>query len=314
VSGPESVSESELFFGFGSSQNFRILLDSDSDSSSVPQHYYKDYSYALFHLIVTVPVLSLPSAWFYDIWTFLNPFFKKIHLCEGDKDFVDVTLGTEGRKLPAHKMLLSACSPYFRELLKVGTADYQPVGCTHRQCCGSESEVIRMFWLDPNPNPKKSSDTDSESDSDTVVGWKFFVKNQKSNTWRRKKFFYWKFVFSDVQVSEHIWKQLEATLRKIWGQNISLKNLNPKKIICGSESDSEKKSSDPQHCTQGHDRVFFVITTGTRYPTGYRYYILLARLSWLSNAVSVIKSRKNLFPFFMAESGCVLIEIFKKSF
>jgi hypothetical protein len=32
---------------------------------------------------------------------------------------VDVTLGTEGKKLPAHKMLLSACSPYFRELLKV---------------------------------------------------------------------------------------------------------------------------------------------------------------------------------------------------
>jgi hypothetical protein len=37
-----------------------------------------------------------------------------------------------------------------------------------KQCCGSESEseIIRMFWLDPNP--KKSSDTDS--DSDTVVG------------------------------------------------------------------------------------------------------------------------------------------------
>ena len=36
-----------------------------------------------------------------------------------EKDFVDVSLGCEGRKLPAHKMLLSACSPYFRELLKV---------------------------------------------------------------------------------------------------------------------------------------------------------------------------------------------------
>ena len=38
-----------------------------------------------------------------------------------EKDFVDVTLGVEGRKLPAHKMLLSACSPYFRELLKVAS-------------------------------------------------------------------------------------------------------------------------------------------------------------------------------------------------
>lgn len=34
------------------------------------------------------------------------------------QDFVDVTLGCEGKKLPAHKMLLSACSPYFKDLLK----------------------------------------------------------------------------------------------------------------------------------------------------------------------------------------------------
>jgi len=36
----------------------------------------------------------------------------------GENDFVDVTLGVEGKRLSAHKMLLSACSPYFRELLK----------------------------------------------------------------------------------------------------------------------------------------------------------------------------------------------------
>jgi len=35
-----------------------------------------------------------------------------------ESDFVDVTLGVEGKKLSAHKMLLSACSPYFRDLLK----------------------------------------------------------------------------------------------------------------------------------------------------------------------------------------------------
>jgi hypothetical protein len=52
------------------------------------------------------------------------------------------------------------------------------------------------------------------------------------------------FFFSDVpvHVPEHIGKQLEAPFGKIWGQNISLKNPNPnpKKIICGSESESEK--------------------------------------------------------------------------
>jgi hypothetical protein len=66
------------------------------------------------------------------------------------------------------------------------------------------------------------------------------------------RFFYWKCFFSDVQVSEHIWKQLEALFRKIWGQNISLRIRIRfrirKKIICGSES--EKMSSDPQHWFQ----------------------------------------------------------------
>jgi hypothetical protein len=95
---------------------------------------------------------------------------------------------------------------------------------TGQQCCGSESEIIRMFWLDPNPSKKLG------------FGYGFgfrhccrmniFVKNKKSNTWKRKIlcFFFWKnFVFSDVHVPEHIWKQLEAPFRKIWGQNISLR-------------------------------------------------------------------------------------------
>ncbi|MCL4122270.1 UNVERIFIED_CONTAM: hypothetical protein GTU68_066258 [Idotea baltica] len=35
-----------------------------------------------------------------------------------DEDFVDITLACEGRQVKAHKMVLSACSPYFRSLLK----------------------------------------------------------------------------------------------------------------------------------------------------------------------------------------------------
>jgi hypothetical protein len=52
-------------------------------------------------------------------------------------------------------------------------------------------------------------------------------------------FFYWKYFFSDVpvQVLEHIWKQLEASFRKMWGQiwiRIRKKNFvdpNPKKWV-----------------------------------------------------------------------------------
>ncbi|KPU74100.1 uncharacterized protein Dana_GF22164, isoform D [Drosophila ananassae] len=35
-----------------------------------------------------------------------------------DEAFVDVTLACEGRSIKAHRVVLSACSPYFRELLK----------------------------------------------------------------------------------------------------------------------------------------------------------------------------------------------------
>ena len=35
-----------------------------------------------------------------------------------DKDFFDVTLACEGRQVEAHKVILSACSPFFRSVLK----------------------------------------------------------------------------------------------------------------------------------------------------------------------------------------------------
>ena len=36
-----------------------------------------------------------------------------------DEELVDITLCCEGQKIKAHRMMLSACSPYFRDLLKV---------------------------------------------------------------------------------------------------------------------------------------------------------------------------------------------------
>lgn len=39
------------------------------------------------------------------------------HILE-EEEFVDVTLSAEGKNLKAHKVVLSACSSYFRDLLK----------------------------------------------------------------------------------------------------------------------------------------------------------------------------------------------------
>lgn len=36
-----------------------------------------------------------------------------------DEDFTDVTIACEGQRLQAHKVVLSACSPFFKELFKV---------------------------------------------------------------------------------------------------------------------------------------------------------------------------------------------------
>lgn len=35
------------------------------------------------------------------------------------EDFVDVTIACGGRRFEAHKVVLSACSPFFKELFKV---------------------------------------------------------------------------------------------------------------------------------------------------------------------------------------------------
>ena len=47
--------------------------------------------------------------------------FKELLAVE---DFVDITLSAEGGALRAHKVVLSACSPYFRDILKVFFKDY----------------------------------------------------------------------------------------------------------------------------------------------------------------------------------------------
>ena len=62
-----------------------------------------------------------------------------------EKDFIDVTLGVEGRKLPAHKMLLSACSPYFRELLKVKephTYCHQCLFCLYSRATPANTQLL----------------------------------------------------------------------------------------------------------------------------------------------------------------------------
>lgn len=50
---------------------------------------------------------------------YVNHITQMFDTLREDENLVDVTLCCEGKKLRAHKMLLSACSSYFREIFQV---------------------------------------------------------------------------------------------------------------------------------------------------------------------------------------------------
>lgn len=53
-----------------------------------------------------------------------------------EKSFTDVTLACEGQTCKAHKMVLSACSPYFKSLLEVGpTVTFYKINERHKVAC-----------------------------------------------------------------------------------------------------------------------------------------------------------------------------------
>ena len=45
-----------------------------------------------------------------------------------DEDFVDVTLACEGRTIKAHRVVLSACSSYFKHIFKVSFSSRAETG------------------------------------------------------------------------------------------------------------------------------------------------------------------------------------------
>lgn len=76
---------------------------------------------------VTVPQANMNAQRFCLRWNnhqsnLLSVFDQLLH----DESFVDVTLAVEGQYLKAHKMVLSACSPYFQTLF-VNNPDKHPI-------------------------------------------------------------------------------------------------------------------------------------------------------------------------------------------
>ena len=71
-------------------------------------------------LVTLVCTKKMPNEHFCLKW---NNFQRNIVAALGnlkvDEDFVDVTISCEGKLIKAHKVILSACSDYFRDLFRV---------------------------------------------------------------------------------------------------------------------------------------------------------------------------------------------------
>ena len=74
--------------------------------------------------IAAIPLI-MPNEHFCLKW---NNFQRNIVAALGnlklDEDFVDVTISCEGKLIKAHKVILSACSDYFRDLFRVSNKFY----------------------------------------------------------------------------------------------------------------------------------------------------------------------------------------------
>lgn len=59
-----------------------------------------------------------------------------------EEDFVDVTLACDERSFTAHKVVLSACSPYFRRLLKANPCEH-PIVILRDVRCDDVENLLR---------------------------------------------------------------------------------------------------------------------------------------------------------------------------
>lgn len=61
-------------------------------------------------------------------------------------DMVDVTLAVEGQFLQAHKLVLSICSPYFKQLFKVNPCKH-PIVILKDVAHGNMKDILEFMYL-----------------------------------------------------------------------------------------------------------------------------------------------------------------------
>jgi hypothetical protein len=112
-----------------------------------------------------------------------------------------------------------------------------------RQCCGSYSEIIRIFWLDPNPKKVRIW---IRIQTLPVVKKFFCEKSQIKHLKEKKRTFFSEKLFSLSYRFQSTYERNERHHLKNSGQNISVRiRIRKKKIV---DPNPKKMNLDPQHC------------------------------------------------------------------
>lgn len=98
------------------SRGKQVQIKNQQEKIMDSQHYQEDADGES----VSFPVPVRPQRYFSLKW---NNFENQLLLSFSDlymsKEFTDISLICEGKTVRAHKIILSMCSPYFRQILKV---------------------------------------------------------------------------------------------------------------------------------------------------------------------------------------------------
>ena len=124
-----------------------------------------------------------------------------------DKDLTDVTLACEDQSVKAHKVVLSACSPFFKKLLKTHSHP-QPLIYMKGMQGSSLTAIIDFLYLG------EANVLQEELDSFLALAKELQLKGLEGN--------------SEEEVPEHPTESFDFTERRA---DVSQKQKTPKKII-----------------------------------------------------------------------------------
>ncbi|KAI4470099.1 btb domain transcription factor [Holotrichia oblita] len=95
-------------------------------------------------------------------------------------DMVDVTLAIDGHFLQAHKLVLSICSPYFKQLFKINPCKH-PIVILKDVSHGNMKDILEFMYMgESDASSKKDDKVESFCDNDEDLEYNQYTENDSS--------------------------------------------------------------------------------------------------------------------------------------